>query len=60
MSIKKQKCIVCQDELISDTEEEQLKNIGCDHCYRWYHLKCTKKSNIPYVLNVPRTVHTYN
>ena len=42
--VKKLQCIVCENDLISDIEEEQLKNIGCDHCYRWYHLKC----EIPY------------
>ncbi|KAJ8930164.1 hypothetical protein NQ314_017060 [Rhamnusium bicolor] len=35
------RCSRCEDELISDTEDNDLKNIGCDKCTNWYHLKCT-------------------
>lgn len=41
-TITKIKCIDCQVDLVSDTEENDLKNIGCDTCLSWYHLKCTK------------------
>lgn len=40
-------CSSCETELISDTEENDLKNVGCDQCPRWYHLKCTSfKGNL--------------
>ncbi|KAL4703078.1 hypothetical protein ACJJTC_004896 [Scirpophaga incertulas] len=42
------KCNCCEDELISDVEEDGEKNIGCDSCIRWYHLKCTSHSILSY------------
>ncbi|KAJ8941826.1 hypothetical protein NQ314_010268 [Rhamnusium bicolor] len=36
----KEKCSNC-DELDSDTNENDLKNVGCDKCSRRFHLKCT-------------------
>ncbi|KAK9751722.1 hypothetical protein QE152_g4791 [Popillia japonica] len=36
------KCSLCEDDLYSDTEEDSEKNIGCDYCPRWYHLRCTE------------------
>lgn len=42
------KCGSCDVDLFSDTEEEGEKNIGCDHCIRWYHLKCTNLTNLSY------------
>lgn len=45
----KRKCSKCEDELISDIEDEEEKNIGCDNCIRWYHLRCTNLSNLPYI-----------
>lgn len=36
------KCATCSEELNSDTEDEGNKNIGCDHCTKWYHLRCTE------------------
>lgn len=35
------KCDACDGELISDVEEDEEKNIGCDLCTRWFHLRCT-------------------
>ncbi|KAG5896446.1 hypothetical protein JTB14_022525 [Gonioctena quinquepunctata] len=37
----KMKCALCEEDLISDIEDDMEKNIGCDHCTSWYHLKCT-------------------
>lgn len=42
------KCSSCNEELISDTEDEADKNIGCDECPRWYHMKCTEFCGLPY------------
>lgn len=44
---KKEKCN-CFEELHSDIEEEELKNIGCDSCARWFHLKCTPMFALTY------------
>ncbi|CAG5025408.1 unnamed protein product [Parnassius apollo] len=41
-------CAGCNDELISDVEDDSLKNIGCDNCPKWFHLKCTTKKNFKY------------
>lgn len=41
-------CCQCDIELIGDTEDESLMNIGCDTCPRWYLLKCTKFNGSPY------------
>lgn len=35
------KCSECSDVLVSDVEDDSEKNIGCDQCIRWFHLKCT-------------------
>ncbi|CAH0549892.1 unnamed protein product [Brassicogethes aeneus] len=45
---KKIKCSLCDDELVSDAEEEGERNIGCDFCQRWYHLHCTELNDLPY------------
>lgn len=44
----KQTCGKCNEDLISDIEDDDLKNIGCDDCPRWYHLKCTTFCGISY------------
>lgn len=51
-ALKKKKitCSMCEDELVSDAEEEGEKNIGCDFCARWYHLHCTELNALPYSL----------
>lgn len=36
------KCASCEEELQSDTEMEDEKNIGCDKCSNWFHMKCTE------------------
>ncbi|XP_072390016.1 uncharacterized protein [Diabrotica undecimpunctata] len=41
-------CTLCEEELISDVEDDGNKNIGCDECPRWYHLKCTDMSDLSY------------
>lgn len=38
---KKEACADCNLNLDSDTENNDEKNIGCDKCPKWYHLKCT-------------------
>lgn len=38
---KKILCSKCEEELISDIEDNDEKNVGCDSCIRWFHLKCT-------------------
>lgn len=42
------KCVGCEEDLISDVEEDELKNIGCDKCPRWFHLKCTVHKGRPF------------
>lgn len=44
----KQKCGICEEELESDTELENEKNVGCDFCPRWFHLGCTKFTGLTY------------
>lgn len=44
----KQLCGVCEEELESDTEIEDEKNVGCDMCSRWFHLGCTKFVGLTY------------
>uniref|UniRef100_A0A1Y1JS08 PHD-type domain-containing protein n=1 Tax=Photinus pyralis TaxID=7054 RepID=A0A1Y1JS08_PHOPY len=41
-------CSLCEDELVSDTEDDSLKNLGCDACPKWFHLACTELSNLSY------------
>lgn len=41
-------CVGCEEDLISDVEEDDLKNIGCDKCPRWFHLKCTVHKGRPF------------
>lgn len=36
------KCSACNEALVSDIEDDDEKNIGCDECPRWYHMKCTE------------------
>lgn len=42
------KCDACDEELISDVEEDEEKNIGCDLCARWFHLRCTDFIGLSY------------
>ncbi|KAK9887657.1 hypothetical protein WA026_023778 [Henosepilachna vigintioctopunctata] len=42
-------CSKCDDVLISDVEDDDEKNIGCDKCIRWYHLKCTRFLGLSYL-----------
>lgn len=42
------KCVGCDEDLVSDVEEDELKNIGCDKCPRWFHMKCTMHKGRPY------------
>nr|CAH7740422.1 unnamed protein product [Callosobruchus chinensis] len=42
------KCVKCTEDLISDTEDDSEKNIGCDFCTKWYHLKCTEFMDLAY------------
>ncbi|CAG9820685.1 unnamed protein product [Phaedon cochleariae] len=37
----KEKCATCSLDIDSDTEDNDLKNIGCDRCPNWFHLKCS-------------------
>ncbi|VEN39721.1 unnamed protein product, partial [Callosobruchus maculatus] len=41
-------CFFCEDDLYSEAEEDSEKNIGCDYCTRWYHLRCTEFAEFPY------------
>lgn len=34
-------CPTCDEDVLTDVEDEGLKNIGCDMCENWFHLKCT-------------------
>lgn len=34
----KEQCAVCEEDLDSDAEMENEKNVGCDLCARWFHL----------------------
>ena len=36
------KCAACTEYLNSDTDDEENKNIGCDHCTKWFHLRWTE------------------
>lgn len=37
----REKCARCSDYLISEAEDDEDKNIGCDLCPQWFHMKCT-------------------
>ncbi|KAL1490123.1 hypothetical protein ABEB36_012864 [Hypothenemus hampei] len=41
---------MCEGEIYSDgdAEDDSLKNIGCDFCLKWYHLRCTEFANLNY------------
>lgn len=41
-TINRLSCNNCEEEMISDVETNDLKNIGCDNCPARYHLKCTE------------------
>lgn len=41
-------CALCEEELISEAEDDEDKNIGCDECPLWFHLKCTDMSDLTY------------
>ncbi|XP_041982723.1 uncharacterized protein LOC121735833 [Aricia agestis] len=43
------KCVGCEEDLISDAEDDDEKNIGCDKCPRWFHMRCTTKKGMSYV-----------
>ncbi|KAJ8929563.1 hypothetical protein NQ314_017726 [Rhamnusium bicolor] len=45
---QKIRCAACEEELESDTEADGDKNIGCDICPRWYHLKCSEFRHLSY------------
>lgn len=45
---EKVKCSLCDEVLFSDAEEDSEKNIGCDICPRWYHLRCTAFGGMKY------------
>lgn len=47
--VLKEMCTECGDVLVSDTEDDEDKNLGCDFCQRWYHLKCTIFKESPYI-----------
>lgn len=40
-TVNRIRCDSCEEELTNDTDINDLKNIGCDNCPAWYHLKCT-------------------
>lgn len=44
----KEQCAVCEEDLDSDAEMENEKNVGCDLCARWFHLGCTKFTGSKY------------
>lgn len=45
---QKTKCVTCNEDLESDTEIDEEKNIGCDKCTNWFHLRCTEFLGMPY------------
>lgn len=45
---RNQKCISYNEDLISDTEKEGEKNVGCASCPNWLNLKCTEFSSKTY------------
>lgn len=38
-TVNRIRCDSCEEELTNDTDINDLKNIGCDNCPAWYHLK---------------------
>lgn len=44
----KQNCGQCTNILNSDTEDDENKNVGCDFCTKWFHLKCTDFIGLTY------------
>lgn len=42
------KCASCDEELVSDVEDDDLKNVECDNCIRWFHLRCTEFVGLSY------------
>ncbi|KAJ8935022.1 hypothetical protein NQ314_013047 [Rhamnusium bicolor] len=48
LSKEKINCFAYDEELISDIEEDDEKNIGCDKCTRWFHLRCTELCGMTY------------
>lgn len=40
-TVNRIRCDSYEEELTNDTDINDLKNIGCDNCPAWYHLKCT-------------------
>lgn len=44
----KEKCANCNLEMESDKEDNDLKNLGCDKCPKWYHLKYTPYASCIY------------
>lgn len=49
LAVERVKCPECDDILISDVEDDDEKNIGCDKCIRWYPLKCTRLVGLSYL-----------
>lgn len=47
-TVTRNQCVGCEEDLISDVEDDNLKNIGCDKRHRWFHLKCTVLRGQPY------------
>ncbi|GBP07377.1 hypothetical protein EVAR_69469_1 [Eumeta japonica] len=45
---QKEICSACEEELNTDAEDDDLKNVGCDTCPQWFHLKCTNLKNVKY------------
>lgn len=39
---QKQKSGVCEEDLNTDIEENNEKNIGGEKCLRWFHMKRTE------------------
>lgn len=45
---RKQICSACDEDLDTDAEDDHQKNVGCDTCPQWYHLKCTEFKDLKY------------
>lgn len=48
VQVVKQNCAQCTISLNSDTEDDDNKNVGCDFCTKWFHLKCTDFIGLTY------------